>query len=236
VREKLNKNPLAQVAVIAVLIGAAAFLLLKGGGGEGGASPTSTVAVAPTSGTAATAGGTSPASATSAGAATTAAATATAATGSEAGSPTEAASALPVSIPAPPLPARVAAAYKANKIVVLLIVRKGGIDDRYTKFSALLYKDVSNLPSTALPRSLAKALPHIAMFVVPVRQISRYAAITVGVDVQSVPALVVVPPRHLNGRAAPQASVSYGFQTPLNVVQAVREAIYKGPEISYHPN
>lgn len=238
-RENLNKNPIAQVAVIALLIAAAAFLLLKGGGGEaseGGTSPTSTVAVAPASGTAATAAGTSPASGTSAGATTTAGATGTAATGSEAGSATEAVSALPVSVPAPPLPAPVAAAYKANKIIVLLIVRKGGIDDRYTKLSTSLYTKVSNLPSTALPGSLLKAFPHIAMFVVPAKQISRYAAITVGLDVQSVPALVVVRPRHLNGRAAPQASLSYGFQTPLNVVQAVREATYKGPETSYHPN
>jgi len=220
VREKLNKNPLAQVAVIAVLIGAAAFLLLKGGGGgasEGGASPTSTTAVTPASGTAAAAG-TSPASATSAGATTTAGATSTAAVSGEAVGAAEA-SGLPVAVPAPPLPAPVAAAYKANKTVVLLVVHRGGIDDRL----------VAHLTPALEP------LSQVALFVVSAKQISRYAAITLGVEVQNAPALVVVRPRHLSG-GTPQATVNYGFQTKQSAVQAVKDADYKGREASYHPN
>jgi hypothetical protein len=73
------------------------------------------------------------------------------------------------------------------------------------------------------------------VFVVRAKQIARYAAITLGVDVQEVPALVVMRPRHLSG-GSPQASISYGYQTPQSIVQAVIDASYKGPEATYHPN
>ena len=213
-REKLNSNPIAQVALIAVLVAAAAYMLLGGGGGEeseGSTAATSTTTAATTSSAAPASG-----EASTAGAAT---ATAGEAGGTEVSGATEAPAALPASVPTPPPPAPVSAAYKANKAVVLLVVRDGGIDDRLARSSA------SRLASDS----------RVALFVVRARQISRYAAITYGVDVQNVPALVVVSPRHLSGHA-PQASVSYGFQTPGSVVQAVHDAIYKGPETTYHPN
>ncbi len=131
----------------------------------------------------------------------------------------EGASAIPTSIPAPPMPAPVASAYDSGKTVVLLVVHNGGIDDRLVKGAA---------------GSLA-AHPEVALFVVPARKIARYAAITLGVDVQQVPALLVMRPRRLSG-GVPQASVDYGFQTPQSVVQAVVDAGYKGPEATYHPN
>jgi hypothetical protein len=222
-REKLNSNPIAQVALIAVLVAAAAYMLLGSGGGE--ESEGSTAATSTT--TAATTGSATPASGE---ASTAGTATASAATSAEAGAVasgvTEASAALPTSVPAPPLPHAVSAAYKANKIVVLVIVRKGGIDDRYATFSNSQLKGVSH---NIIPRP-------VAVFVVPAKKISRYAAITVGVDVQNVPAVIVVRPRNLNGHGTPQASVSYGAQTALSVVQAVREAVYKGPETTYHPN
>jgi hypothetical protein len=107
-REKLNDNPIAQVAIVAVLlVVAAVFMLGKMGGGseeEGGAEAE---AVA----------GSTPVAAASA--------------GMEAG-------AQPVALPPPasgpgsppPLPGRVAAAIGADDTVVLLFVRDGGIDDR----------------------------------------------------------------------------------------------------------
>ena len=67
------------------------------------------------------------------------------------------------------------------------------------------------------------------------RQISRYAAITLGLEVNRVPALVVMRPKQLSG-GTPQASVDYGFQTPQSVVQAVRDAAYDGREVTYHPS
>ncbi|MGA8746987.1 MAG: hypothetical protein WB507_14140 [Solirubrobacterales bacterium] len=233
-REKLNSSPIAQIGVIAVLVAAAAFMLLKGGGGESSSESTATTTTTPTEVTANVNGATATA-------ATPGAAVEGAVSSLQAGAATEAPTALPTSVPAPPLPHAVSAAYKANKIVVLLIVRKGGIDDHFTKYESSRYTKISSLSPASLTLALQKEqkrlFPHVALFVVPAKRISRYAAITVGVNVQSVPALIVVRPRHLNGHASPQAYVSYGFQTLLDVVQAVREATYRGPETTaYHPN
>ena len=110
------------------------------------------------------------------------------------------------------------AAYRANSTIVLVIVRDGGIDDRIVKNASA---------------GLA-GFRDAAVFVVPARQISRYAAITEGVGVERVPALVVVTPKHLD-KSVPTASVSYGFQSPQSIAQAVVDAGYKGPTIDYHP-
>lgn len=132
---------------------------------------------------------------------------------------TEGTAAIPASIPAPPMPAPVARAYDAGETVVLLLVHDGGIDDKLVKNAA---------------RQL-RSRPGVALFVVPAKQISRYAAITLGADVQQVPALLVMKPRDVS-EGVPQASVDYGFQTSQSVVQAVIDAGYTGPEATYHPN
>lgn len=211
-REKLNSNPKAQIGLVVVLLLAVGYMLLGGsGGGEESAEP------APTEATVAVAG-------------TSATGTATAATPGEAvegaiegavdaASSEVSASAVAASIPAPPLPHPVEAAYDSGKTIVLLVVHDGGIDDR--------------LVSRAVDRLKARA--ELAVFVVPAKQIARYAAITLGAEVQQVPALIVLRPRRLSD-GNPQASVSYGFQTPQSVVQAVEDASYKGPEATYHPN
>jgi hypothetical protein len=211
VREKINSDPKFQVGIIVVLIAIAAFMFLKPGGGE------ESEEAAPTEATVSIAG-------------TEASGTATGATAGEAvegavegaieaaGAEASVAS-IAATIPAPPMPAPVAHAYDAGKTVVLLVVHDGGIDDR------LVTEAVKGLG----------AHPEVASFVVPAKQISRYAAITLGADVQQVPALVVMKPRRLSG-GVPQASVDYGFQTPQSVVQAVVDAAYKGPEATYHPN
>jgi hypothetical protein len=213
VREKINSDPRFQIGIVVVLILAAGYMLLGGGLGGG----ESEEEAAPTEATVAVAG-------------TSATGTATAATPGEAvegaiegavdaASSEVSASAVAASIPPPPLPHPVEAAYDSGKTVVLLVVHNGGIDDR------LVSRAVDQL----------KARPGLAVFVVPAKQISRYAAITLGVEVQQVPALIVMRPRRLSG-GNPQASVSYGFQTPQSVVQAVEDASYKGPEATYHPN
>jgi hypothetical protein len=120
--------------------------------------------------------------------------------------------------PAPPPPRPVLDAWRANKTIVLLFVRDGGIDDRQVK-------DATG--------SLA-AFPDAAVFVVPAARIARYAAIAEGVGVERVPALVAVTPKHLN-KTVPTASVSYGFQSPASVRQAVIDAGYKGKTLDYHP-
>jgi hypothetical protein len=119
---------------------------------------------------------------------------------------------------APPLPADVTAAFAANQTVVLLFVRNGGIDDR------LVVPAVKRLG----------ALPGVSTFVVPANRIARYAAIAQGVDVDRVPALVVVRPKHLD-KGIPSASVLYGFQSSQSIVQAVIDAGYKGRTLDYHP-
>lgn len=208
-RDKLNNNPAAQIGLVVVLIAVAAFMFLKPGGGE------ESEEVAPTEATVSVAG-------------TEASGTATGATPGEAvegavegaieAATVEGSAAIPTSIPAPPMPAPVAAAYDAEKTVVLLVVDEGGIDDR--------------LVTGAVDRLRGRS--DVVLFVVPVKHIARYAAITLGVDVQQVPALLVMKPRRLSS-GVPQASVHYGFQTPQSIVQAVVDAGYKGPEATYHP-
>ncbi|HEU4392346.1 MAG TPA: hypothetical protein VFR04_01785 [Solirubrobacterales bacterium] len=119
---------------------------------------------------------------------------------------------------APPPPAAVSAAFNANQTVVLLFVRNGGIDDR------LVVSAVQQL----------EAMADVTTFVVPVDQIARYAAISQGVDVDRVPALVVLRPKRLD-RGIPSASVLYGFQSTESIVQAVIDAGYKGRTLDYHP-
>jgi hypothetical protein len=119
---------------------------------------------------------------------------------------------------AKPLPGPVNRAWRSDKTVVLLFVRSGGIDDKLV---------------AAATRRLA-VLPGVAAFIAPASEVSRYAAITEGVGVNRVPALVVVRPKRLH-QTVPTASVSYGFQSGQSVVQAVVDAGYKGPTLSYHP-
>lgn len=118
----------------------------------------------------------------------------------------------------PPLPHPVLQAWKANKTLALLFVRDGGIDDRLVK----------------LATEGVAGFPDVAVFVVAASKIARYAAITEGVGVSRVPALVVVTPKHLK-KSVPTASVSYGFQSAESVRQAIVDAGYKGPTVEYHP-
>jgi hypothetical protein len=119
---------------------------------------------------------------------------------------------------APPLPRPVLAAYKSNQTLVLLFVRDGGIDDRLVKSAT----------------AGVVAFPGVTVFQIPAAEVSRYAAITEGVGVERVPALVVVTPKHLE-KTVPTASVSYGYQSPESVRQAVIDAGYEGPTLDYHP-
>jgi hypothetical protein len=210
-REKLNNNPLLQVAVLGVLLlGTGFFVLSSMGGGEEEAEPAETEATVSVAGTGATgtATGSTPGEAVEAaiGAATQSSATAV--------PPPPGA----LAAAAPPPPREVTAAFESNRTVVLLFVRSSGIDDKLVKgaLGALV------------------SLPNVSTFVVPARRIARYAAITQGVEVNRVPALVVVRPKRL-GKGIPTASVQYGFQSPQSIVQSVIDAGYKGRTLGYHP-
>jgi len=192
-REKLNENPLAQVALIGLLLAVGVVMLMSMSGGgaesasESASAPETTVVVS--SGPAITPAGETP----------------------ETGG----------GVPPPPAPAPpqdVTAAYNSGQTVVLLIVREGGIDDRLVRDDSAALASMSG----------------VALFVVPARNVSRYAAITEGVGVNRVPALVVVRPKPLS-HGTPTASVSYGYQDTQSVIQDVVDARYKGGTLSYHP-
>ncbi len=210
-REQLNSNPLVQLAVVGVLlIGVAIFLMSSGGGGKEEESPGATEATVSVAGTGAsgTATGTTPGEAVEG--AVEAAAEQSA--GESLAGLGQAASV------APPLPRAVLDAWEANRTLVLLFVRDGGIDDRLVR---------------AATNGLA-GFRDAAVFVVPAAKISRYAAIAEGVGVDRVPALVVVRPKSLK-KTVPTASVSYGFQSSQSVAQAVIDAGYRGKTLDYHP-
>jgi hypothetical protein len=194
-REKLNSNPILQVALIGVLlIGTGFFVMSSMGGGEEEPSGEADATVAVESPT-----GSEPA-------------------------PEEASASGAVSLPpvaataAPPPPGPVVDAFNANRTVVLLFVKEGAIDDK------LVVDSVGRL----------SGFSDVSTFVVPASRIARYAAITQGVAVDRVPALVVVRPKKLTN-GVPSASVSYGFQSPESVSQAVIDAGYRGKTLDYHP-
>lgn len=210
-RDRLNSNPLLQAAVIGVLlIGTGFFLLSTMGGGEeeeeSGATE-ATVSIAGTDATG-TATGAAPGEAVEG-----------AIDAAVAGSLSEALALVNrAATEAPPLPRPVLEAWRANRTLVMLFVRDGGIDDKLVKLATVGLSGFRD----------------VAIFVVPAAKISRYAAITQGVGVDRVPALVVVTPKNLK-TLVPIASVSYGFQSPQSVAQAVIDAGYKGPTVDYHP-
>jgi hypothetical protein len=122
-------------------------------------------------------------------------------------------------VPGRGLPRPVIAAWKRGDTVVLLLVRRGGIDDR------LVQSSVRSLSSES----------DLAVFVARANKIARYSRITQGVGVSQVPALVVVRPKKVSG-AVPQAQVSYGFRDSQAVAQAVHDAVYSGKDdLPYSP-
>jgi hypothetical protein len=217
-RDALNNNPLVQLGIVgALLLAVAVFLMSSGGGGEeeessGAGATEATVAVAGTNATGSATGATP-------GEAVEGAVEAAAeAAGAESLSAALAATAAASATAARPLPQPVLRAWQADKTLVLLFVRDAGIDDKLVKTAT---------------DGLA-GFRDAAVFVVPAARISRYVAITEGVGVDRVPALVVVTPKRLK-KTVPTASVSYGFQSPQSVAQAVIDAGYKGKTLDYHP-
>jgi hypothetical protein len=120
---------------------------------------------------------------------------------------------------APPLPAPVTSAWEEHRTVVLLFVHNAGIDD--------------SLVAAATRR--LQSMRDVSAFIVPAHSISRYAAIAEGLGVERVPALVVLHPKPRDAGGIPTASVSYGFQSPQSVAQAVVDAGYRGRTLAYHP-
>jgi hypothetical protein len=208
VREKLNESQAAQVGLVAILVvvGIVVFMKSSGGGEEESAESGAGPTVATVNGSTAT--GATPGEAVEA-----------AVAGLGAGATATATGAVPTSVPAPPPPAEFTSAYDSGQTVVLLLVHDGGIDDELTGRAAAAIEGMGG----------------VTLIRVPLARLPLYASITVGLEVNRVPALVVMKPKRLSHGVA-QATVDYGFQTPETLVQAVRDASYEGPEATYHPD
>ena len=206
-RKALNDNPVAQLAVLGALAVIVAFLLITRVAHKSGDS------------------GSTAASPTTPGAPVTPAPTDSTAvppaTDPSTTAPPVAAGTAPVGefVVGPGLPAPVVKAYADDKTVVIFVFRHRGADDSAVRSS------VERL----------HARSDLAVFVTRASHIFRYARITEGVDVNRVPALIVLRPRRLT-HGTPTASVSYGFQGPDSVNQAIGNALYKGPSnLPYYP-
>jgi hypothetical protein len=224
VRKALNDNPMAQVGILGVLALLVGFFLITQTGKKGSSSSTDTstsaASVAPgtaTTPTDSSAIATAPTDSTVAPSSTAPSTSPDAATGTAVSpAPASAAAAQAAAagefVVGPGLPAPVVKAYADNKVVVLLVVRRGGIDDDAVKASVERMAGGSD----------------IALFMTNAGHVSRYSRIATGVNLDRVPALIVLRPRKLTS-GTPIATVSYGFRGPDSVAQAIHDALYKGP-------
>jgi hypothetical protein len=216
VRKALNDNPIAQIAVLGALAVVVAFMLMtrvanKSGGESSGTSTTASEAAA-TPAPAIDSASTAPSSDGAPSAATSPSDGAAPPAGS-------ADTSIGEFVAGPGLPASVVKAYKDDKTVVLFVQRRRGIDDDR------LRQNVERLSGRS----------DLALHVTNAGHIARYSRITQGVNVDRVPALIVLQPRHLTD-GTPTATVSYGYRGPQSVDQAIRNALYKGPDdLPYYP-
>lgn len=118
------------------------------------------------------------------------------------------------------LPHRLEAAYARGDTIALLVYRRGGIDDRAVKAAS----------------SVLETMPKVAFFKTSTTKVARYSAITGPLGVSGAPALIVIRARSHKGETTAPATVTYGFQGPAEVRQAVIDVDYTGPEPSYAPN
>lgn len=219
-REALNENPMVQIGVLAVIAIAVGLLVLmrSGGGGEEPAATTaSTPGITPVEESAERAGADQSVAQPAASASPSAAAAESTTT------PPAQEPAIGFS-PGPGLPEPIVDAYEGGKAVVLFVYRRKGIDDGFMNVFVRLLK-----------RSGVPVASAAAVFRTNAHHVSRYSRITHGVDVNRTPALVVIKPKDITGAGIPVASVSYGFRGPLSVVQAVEDALYKGPQVPSYP-
>jgi hypothetical protein len=219
-RKALNENPIVQIGALAALALLVGFLLITRMSHKGSESSTSTIAsdssaasVAPTTSSV------DPSAAAASPTATAPDATAIP-TSPSAVSGTIAGAATGTFVAGPGLPKAVVNAYKSDRVVVLLVVRRHGIDDQAVKSS------VEGMAGSQ----------NVALFVTNAGHIARYSRIAAGVNVDRVPALIVLRPRKLTHGGLPEATVSYGFRGADSVAQALRDAVYKGPSnLPYYP-
>jgi hypothetical protein len=211
-RKAVNENPVVQVVLLGILgivVGLLFMTRIMGGSESGGAVPPAETATSTstvtTSTTPTTAPSVAPADPAVAGDTTTA--------------PPSAPTGTPGFEAGKGLPAPVVSAYDDGDVVALLVVQKEGTEDRK------LETEIQSVRSRG----------DTAVFVVESDDVARYSRIAEGVKLDRVPALVVIHPKKGAGASLPTASISYGFRGAESVEQAIRDALYKGKQLPYHP-
>jgi hypothetical protein len=244
-RKAINENPVVQIAVLggmAIVVGFLLFTRVLSSGSSEEAAPTdSATPPAAESGAApteATATGSAPATPAPT---TTPPATGTAPPATGAVPPaTEAVPGAPAPstvvegefASGPGLPKPVVRAYDDGKAVVLFVLRRRNperrppsarsVDDRALRINAIVTELIERFSDK------------VAVFMTSAKNVHRYARITEGVDLNRVPAMIVVRPRRFT-EGTPEATVEYGFRGPGSVLQTVVDAFYKGKTVSYDP-
>lgn len=198
-RQKINDNPRAKMMVVVVLMAASLFLFMTRvkGGDEPAATTDATAAPITTS---------------------VAAPDPTAAVGGTVPPAAPAAGSLPL-IEDAPLPTELVAAYEGGSTVMLLLVRRDGIDDRLVQAAT----------------TQVAAASGARLFVDSVANVSRYTQITQAINLDRVPALIVLRPKRLSGGTA-KATVSYGFRDVQSIRQEIVDALYEGRPVGYSPD
>lgn len=213
-RKALNENPLVQAAAIGVLALVVGFLLITrmSGGPDAAADPVATTDPATGAVADPAAAVPAPADAVPTGPASVADAVPA--------DPTMAPAGASAFKPGPGLPKEVVEAYDDGKVIVLLVIRNSGIDDRRVETMVESLRGRSDL----------------GIFTTRADKIANYSRITQGVEVTRVPALVVIQPKKLSVGPLPSASVSYGFRSVASVKQAIADALYAGhSNLPYYP-
>ena len=219
-RKAINDNPMVQIGVIGLLVVVVGFFLLtQMGKGSSTSSTSSTEASVAPDASATPSDSSATAMTPPASTVTTPSVSAPSTTPAAPAGSAAAPAAAGEFVAGPGLPRPVVQAYNADKVVVLLVVRRGGIDDGAVKASV---ERMSGLPDTAV-------------FMTNAGHVSRYSRIASGVDLDRVPALIVLRPQKLT-HGTPTATVSYGFRGPASVAQAIADALYNGPtNVPYYP-
>jgi hypothetical protein len=114
----------------------------------------------------------------------------------------------------PGLPKAVVDAYDSGKVVAIVVLKRSGIEDQDVARATAPLRNSSN----------------VAFFPTLATKVARYSRITEGVDLNRVPAIVIIRPKNRTDGPTPQATVDYGFKSIQSVAQAVRDATYKGAE------
>jgi hypothetical protein len=120
----------------------------------------------------------------------------------------------------PGLPESVVGAYEAGDVIALLVVNRKGTEDKRLE---------------AEVEDRLRGRSDTSVFVVEAKDIARYSRIAEGVNLDRVPALVVVEPRRQVKGELPVATISYGFRGPESVEQTVLDVLYEGKQLPYHP-